>query len=254
MIKNAFDRIKAKLDLSAIAIRGAVTHEGTGTAAMTTSGTPAAATSIRVEVMASAANLAAATASLAYSLDGGDTWSATVAVPLNGVVALGASGVTATFADGTFVDGDMYTLQTYVDPPLPMYLGRQAMITPGVMPRVVMAPASGKLMKGGRIKYTDPDSQLVTAEHTTAHRTLNFVFWVQHRTYDDTERATAQLLKAILDAGFRFKVGTEDWRDEQIGEGQGVTNIVMLEFDGAYLNPATWATLDTILMTRELVD
>lgn len=136
---------------------------------------------------------------------------------------------------------------------LPLYLGRSFMATPGVFPRAVIAPAKGTLAKGQHVKYTDPVTAVVSNEKTLANRALNFVFWVQAQTYDETEAACGQLLKAILDAGFKFKLGTEDWRDEQILEAQGVTCILLLEFSGAYVNPAVWATLDEILMTTEIV-
>lgn len=259
MIKNAFDRIAACLATMSVGTIGAVVFEGTGTATLTATGAPLAVYDIRVEIMADADGLDDATASLAYSLDGGATWGATVPIPVPGTLALtdaddAAIGVTLTFEDGTFVDGDLYSFPTFREGELPIYLGRTHMLAPGVFPRVVMAPSKGSMIKGGPIRYTDPATSLVTTERTMARRALAFIFWVQHQTYDETELATAKLLKAIYDAGFRFKVGSEDWRDEQIGESQGVTNFVTLEFDGAYLNPATWATLDTILMTTEIVE
>lgn len=75
---------------------------GTSTAVPTLSGTPASAVvNIKLKVTAAGANFAAATARYQYSLDGGLTWSANQ-TPSGSAAALGASGVSVTWADGSF--------------------------------------------------------------------------------------------------------------------------------------------------------
>lgn len=62
---------------------------------------------VRLKVTLAGSNLAASP-TVAYSLDGGLTWSA-AAVALAGPTALGASGLTVAWADGTFVLNDAFT-------------------------------------------------------------------------------------------------------------------------------------------------
>lgn len=86
----------------------AVTHTGTGTAVMTVSGTPVDEFEVQVTVTRAAANLAANAAAFTYSLDGGETVSQEVALPVGGTYAVPNTGLTLTFADGTFVVADIY--------------------------------------------------------------------------------------------------------------------------------------------------
>ena len=89
----------------------AVTPTGTGTAALsvTTSGARDA-YGIRVKITRAGANLAAATAAMQLSIDGGLTYGEETAVPVGGVFTVGNTGVGVTFADGTFVADDVYAI------------------------------------------------------------------------------------------------------------------------------------------------
>ena len=89
----------------------AVSQTGTGTAALsvTTSGARDA-YGIRVKITRAGANLAAATAAMQLSIDGGTTYGEETAVPVGGVFTVGDTGVGVTFADGTFVADDVYAI------------------------------------------------------------------------------------------------------------------------------------------------
>jgi hypothetical protein len=88
---------------------GAVTHIGTGTSALAVSGAPKDSYEVEVRVTRKATGLAAAAAAFVFSVDGGDTFSPEIAVPVSGVYALPNTGLTITFADGTFVKDDDYS-------------------------------------------------------------------------------------------------------------------------------------------------
>ena len=89
----------------------AVSLTGTGTAVLsvTTSGARDA-YGIRVKITRAGANLAAATAAMQLSIDGGTTYGEETAVPVGGVFTVGNTGVGVTFADGTFVADDVYAI------------------------------------------------------------------------------------------------------------------------------------------------
>jgi hypothetical protein len=92
---------------------GSVTHlTGTQTAVPTISGAPNDQYDVQLQITRAGANLAANTAALKYTLDGGDNWSQEVAVPTGGAVSLVGTNMTATFADGTFVAGDVFKFTT----------------------------------------------------------------------------------------------------------------------------------------------
>jgi hypothetical protein len=78
----------------------AVTKTGTGTGTMTVSGTPLDAYDVIVTITRDGTNLLAATAAFTYSLDGGDTVSAEIAVPTGGTYAISGTGLTLTFVNG----------------------------------------------------------------------------------------------------------------------------------------------------------
>jgi hypothetical protein len=107
----------ARLPTSGVGASSAVVHTGTGTAVMTVAGAPADAYDVRVRITRAAANLAANTAAARISLDGGDVYSAEFAIPVSGVYGgagtfLAGTGLTVTWADGTFVVDDTYTFTT----------------------------------------------------------------------------------------------------------------------------------------------
>lgn len=91
---------------------GVVSHVGTGGAVATLPGTVTDSFDIRVKITRAGASLAAATAAMQISLDGGDTYAAEVAVPIAGTYVLTNTGLTLTFADGTFVVNDTYSAVT----------------------------------------------------------------------------------------------------------------------------------------------
>lgn len=88
---------------------GAVTHVGTGSSVVTLSGTTLDEYSLVLTMIAGGANPAANAASFQYSLDGGNTVSAPIAVPSGGVYAIPGTGVTATWSAASLVAGDTYT-------------------------------------------------------------------------------------------------------------------------------------------------
>ena len=88
------------------------TSGNTSTAVMTVSGAAADIYSVTVKVTRAGADLAATTAAVRVSLDAGVTYLPEVAVPVNGEVTIPYTGITADFADGTFVVGDTFTFTT----------------------------------------------------------------------------------------------------------------------------------------------
>ncbi len=87
----------------------AVTHSGTGTSVQTvTVATANDSYSIQFNIVAGAASLSALTATFQYSLDGGQTFSVLYAVPVSGLFVIPNTGLTVTWAAGTFVAGDTY--------------------------------------------------------------------------------------------------------------------------------------------------
>lgn len=88
---------------------GSVTHAGTGVATGTLSGAPVDDFDLIVKIVAGGTNPAAATATFQYSLDGGKTWSAVIALPSSGVYVIPNTGVTITFSAASLVAGDTFT-------------------------------------------------------------------------------------------------------------------------------------------------
>ena len=65
---------------------------------------------IVLTIITGAVSLAAALASFTYSLDGGTTTSATIAIPVSGIYAIPNTGLSFTFVTGTFTAGDVATI------------------------------------------------------------------------------------------------------------------------------------------------
>lgn len=83
-----------------------ITQAASATApAVTFTGTPAATAQIIVEITTTGGLNAGA---YRYSLDGGANWAAPATLPADGTDVLGASGITANFATGSYTDGDYY--------------------------------------------------------------------------------------------------------------------------------------------------
>lgn len=101
---------------SVAGVASAVSTMGTGTGVVTVTGTPLDAYSVRVEVLSNGTNLAAATATFRYSLDGGGTYSSTLALPTSGAYLLAETGLTLHFANGgsgvSFKAGDVHEFTT----------------------------------------------------------------------------------------------------------------------------------------------
>lgn len=106
--------MKVASDVAASA--GSVTKNGTSSATLALTGsTPNDAYSLVVQIVQGGATLAAGTATMKVSLDGGTTYGAEVAIPTSGTYAIPNSGVTLTFTytSGTaFVAGDTYSATT----------------------------------------------------------------------------------------------------------------------------------------------
>lgn len=86
--------------------------DATGTTVLTLSGTPLDEFDFRIEITRAGASLAAATAAFIVSIDGGNSYSAEVAVPVAGSYTIPNTGVTVAFSDATFVAGDVYRFKT----------------------------------------------------------------------------------------------------------------------------------------------
>lgn len=108
---------RVPLDSSAM---GAVTSSGTTPPSVTLSGTPKGAYKLHIDV--TTGGLSDGTAKFRFSVDDGQTWSAILTIPAGGgAIALtdtatdslvgvnGATGVTATFANGTYNADNLYT-------------------------------------------------------------------------------------------------------------------------------------------------
>lgn len=93
-----------RLTSSVAGTLGAVTVTRGGaadsTATATASGVPLDAYQIRVKITREGATLAANTAAFVYALDGGDVYSAEIAMPVSGIYAIPNTGVTLTFVNG----------------------------------------------------------------------------------------------------------------------------------------------------------
>jgi hypothetical protein len=88
----------------------AVTKVGSSTSILSVAGNNALDDhDVLVELTAAGANLGANTAAFKLSLDGGETFSEEIAVPVSGIFAIPNTGMTITFAAGTFVVGTTYT-------------------------------------------------------------------------------------------------------------------------------------------------
>jgi hypothetical protein len=90
---------------------GSVTKTGTGTITLAVTGAAYDAYDLKVLTVLGGATLAAGTATFKFSLDGGLTYSAELAVPVSGVYVIPDSGLTLTwtYASGTaFVAGDYW--------------------------------------------------------------------------------------------------------------------------------------------------
>jgi hypothetical protein len=88
---------------------GTVTHVGAGTSVLSVSGEPKDAYEVELRITRKASGLAAASAAFVFSLDGGDTFSPEIAVPVSGIYVLPNTGLTITFTDGSFVKDASYT-------------------------------------------------------------------------------------------------------------------------------------------------
>jgi len=91
---------------------GAVTPTGTGLSVMTVTGTPRDAYQVRVLMGLGGANPAAGTATFKYSLDGGDVYSAEIAMPTGGSYLLSDTGLTLVFSAASLVAADTYSFDS----------------------------------------------------------------------------------------------------------------------------------------------
>ncbi len=88
---------------------GSVTKVGTGLSVLTLTGTPLDAYEAVVTIVVGGANPASGVVTFTYSLDGGDTTSAVIALPVNGIYALPGTGISLNFTAATLVAGDVYS-------------------------------------------------------------------------------------------------------------------------------------------------
>lgn len=90
-------------------VAGAVTHTGTGVSTDTVSGAPYDAFRVIIQIITGAATPSAGGATFKYSLDGGDNYSAEIALPTSGVYLIPGTNLTNTFSAATLVAGDTYS-------------------------------------------------------------------------------------------------------------------------------------------------
>ena len=101
--------VMVKATSSTAGSASSVTAAGTSTAVMTVSTSTAVDDfRVKIKVTRAAADLAAVTAAVRVSLDGGITYGEEIAVPLSGVLSLTNTGLAVTWADGTFVINDTF--------------------------------------------------------------------------------------------------------------------------------------------------
>lgn len=102
-----------RVDANVAGSIGSVQKTGTGTGALTVSGSPLDAYEVVVRITRTGAR---GTAAFVYSLDGGDDWSEEIAVPSGGNYSLPGTGLTLTFTNGTtepsFAQGDVFRFTT----------------------------------------------------------------------------------------------------------------------------------------------
>lgn len=106
-----------RITSSTAGVAGAVTvvrgGGGSSTATMTVSGSPNDGYSVIARIVTGATNLAANLAAFVLSTDGGDTYSAPIAIPVSGVYAIPNTGLTMTWVNGagptSFVEGDVFS-------------------------------------------------------------------------------------------------------------------------------------------------
>jgi Protein of unknown function (DUF2586) len=110
-----------RIETTSSGAKGAVLYSGAGspadaltagggntsTAVPSLTGVPTVPVQVALRITVAASNLAAATARYQYSLDGGLTWSAAL-TPSASEVDLGTTGVTISWADGSFVVSDTF--------------------------------------------------------------------------------------------------------------------------------------------------
>lgn len=91
----------------------AVTQSGTGLSVLTTTGSVAVdAYEVIVAIVVGAANPAAGLATIKWSLDGGQTYSAETQLPVSGIYAIVGAGVTLNFSAASLVALDTYSFST----------------------------------------------------------------------------------------------------------------------------------------------
>jgi len=107
--------IFCKAPSSTAGAAGSVTATKTGTATLAVTGAALDAYDVEVVILQGGATLVAGAATFRYSLDGGRTWSAEIAVPTSGVYVIPNTGLTLTwtYVSGTaFVAGDEWVFTT----------------------------------------------------------------------------------------------------------------------------------------------
>lgn len=98
-----------RLTGSVAGVLGGVTKVGTGTSVATVAGLPFDSYDAVAVITRAGASLAAGTAAFKYTLDGGDNYSAEIAIPTSGIYAIPDSNITITWGAGTFVVDDTYS-------------------------------------------------------------------------------------------------------------------------------------------------
>lgn len=89
---------------------GALT-QGVGSSVLSITGTPLDSYSVIVAITRAATDPSVGTAAFKYTLDGGRTWSAEIALSTAGYYAIPGTGMTLTFAAGSLVLADEYSFQ-----------------------------------------------------------------------------------------------------------------------------------------------
>lgn len=98
-----------KTAASTAGVAGSVTKVGSGSSVMTVTGTPVDDYDVIVTTIQGGTNPAAGTATFKYSVDGGRTTSAEIALPTAGTYTLGATGVGLAFSAAALTAGTTYS-------------------------------------------------------------------------------------------------------------------------------------------------
>jgi type VI secretion system VgrG family protein len=180
-------------------------------AVLAASGTPTTSTIITITITHSAANLAAGTATMTYTLDFEGS-PQTVQIPQSGVYVIPGLGVTLTFADGAFVKDDTYKVECKADY-IAQYTAAQGAIAKDIKTRDSDRDAVYLLQ---RQQATDPALSGQLNDSITA---ANLTLWLDNRVVAIDQRNLQQLRDNVA----------KDLADAKAANPQDAAKIALLQ-------------------------